>query len=71
MTCNNFIGRIGVKIEDYCILVALAETMWPEEFLLTPDRKEEEEKLVEVRKIPLVWGEEGGLEEEEGEDGPE
>ena len=35
--------------------MALAETMWPEEFLSTPDRKEEEEKLVAVRNIPLVW----------------
>ena len=48
--------------------MALAETMWPEEFLSTPDRKEEEEKLVAVRNIPLVWGEEEDWEEKQEEE---
>lgn len=43
----------------HLILVAVAEMMWPLEFLLTPERKAEEEKLVGERKISLNWEEKG------------
>ena len=44
---------------QHLILVAVAEMMWPLEFLVTPERKAEEEKLVGERKIPLNWDEKG------------
>ena len=39
--------------------MAVAEMMCPLEFLVTPERNAEEEKLVGERKIPLNWEEKG------------
>ena len=44
---------------QHLILVAVAEMMCPLEFLVTPERNAEEEKLVGERKIPLNWEEKG------------